>query len=63
MCGKFSKAHRCDQCDRVCGLFIILYIRDLSNYKIEILYLLFSILKEIRPFGIFFIKNLFLLFC
>ena len=21
MCGKISKAHRCDQCDRVCGLF------------------------------------------
>lgn len=64
MCGKISKVHRCDQCDRVCGLFfIILYIRDLSNYKMNTLYLLFSILKEIRPLGIFFIKNLFLLFC
>nr|DAZ77437.1 MAG TPA: hypothetical protein [Caudoviricetes sp.] len=29
MCGKISKAHRCDQCDRVCGLFII--ISDLSG--------------------------------
>ena len=43
--------------------FYYLSIRDLSNYKIEILCLLFSILKEIRPSGIFFIKDLFLLFC
>jgi len=45
------------------GFFIMLNIRDLSYYKMNTLYLLFSILKEIRPFGIFFIKNLFLLFC